>query len=164
MFNYWRKVLSVAVCGLWLPVAAWASPDVVISIRAEKEVIVSADGKEVKKMVQVKEAVPGETILYTLDFSNKGTEAATDVAIIDPIPAGAFYVAGSATDKGDLSFSVDGGNVYKKPSLLTYEVVLPDGIKQKHIATPEQYTHIRWIIPKINVAESGQVSFSVKVK
>ena len=39
-----------------------------------------------------------------------------------------------------------------------------DGKTQKRVATPEEYTDIRWTIPTIAAGEKGSVSFKVKVK
>jgi len=49
--------------------------------------------KEVDKSV----AVPGEVLTYTLTLRNAGTADATDVAVVDPIPAHTVYQSGSAT-------------------------------------------------------------------
>lgn len=147
-----------------LPLAAWAQPKVAISIKAEKEVVVSVNGKPVTKKIAAKGAKPGEVIIYTLSFQNSGTEAAKDVIISDPIPEGTAYLPGSASEIGDLTFSIDKGKTFKKPTLLTYEMKGADGKLQKRVATPEDYTDVRWKIPSIAAGEKGSVKFKVKVK
>ena len=147
-----------------LPLAAWAQPKVAITIKAEKEVSVTAKGKQVKKRIAAKGVQPGEEIIYTLSYINSGTEAAKDVVISDPIPAGTAYIPGSASEAGDLTFSIDKGKSFKKPTLLTYELRGSDGKVEKKAATPEDYTDIRWTIPTIPAAGKGSVSFKVKVK
>ena len=97
-------------------------------------------------------------------FENTGDETATNVVVNDPIPEGTAYVTGSATETGEVTFSIDGGKTFKKPSLLTYEVTNPDGSKEKRTASPEQYTHVRWQLPAIPAGEKGEVSFRVQVK
>ena len=147
-----------------MPLAAWAQPKVEISIKAEKEVTVTAKGKQVKRKIAAKGVQPGEEIIYTLNYSNSGTESAKDVVISDPIPEGTAYLPGSASEVGDLTFSIDKGKSFKKPTLLTYEVKGSDGKVLKKVATPEDYTDIRWTIPSIPAGGKGSVSFRVKVK
>jgi uncharacterized repeat protein (TIGR01451 family) len=156
--------LLATVVLLALPLAAWAQPKVSITLTAEKEALVTENGKKVKKKVEAKDVFPGEEVIYTLHYANSGTEAATSVVLSDPIPAGTSFIPGSASEVGDLSFSIDQGKSYKKPSLLSYEVATGDGKKQKRVASPEEYTHIRWTIPTVPPGGKGSVSFKVKVK
>lgn len=159
------KVLTLAlVTALILPAAALAKPLVKIAIAAEKVIVVTKNGKTETRRVPAGEAAPGETLIYTLAVTNSGDEAATNVVVNDPIPEGTQYIPGSATEMGELTFSIDGGNTYKKPSLLTYEVTKADGAKEKRVASPEQYTHIRWQIPEIVAGAKKELSFQVKVK
>ena len=153
-----------AVMLMALPLAAWAQPKVAITVKAQKEVTVTVQGKQVKKMIAAKGVHPGEEIVYTLSYRNSGTEAAKDVIISDPIPAGTAFIPGSASEVGDLSFSIDNGKSYKKPTLLTYEMKGSDGKVQKKVATPEDYTDIRWTIATIAAGGKGSVNFKVKVK
>jgi uncharacterized repeat protein (TIGR01451 family) len=163
--NHPRKFLmTILAATLLLPVAAWAKPQVELAISAEKELTVTEDGQEVLKRVPAGEAAPGETVIYTIHYENVGDEPATNVVVSDPIPEGTAYVPGSATEKGELTFSIDGGKSYKRPFLLTYEVTHTDGTKEELLATPELYTHIRWTLPNIVPEEKGAVSFKVKVK
>jgi len=158
-------VLTVAaIVLLSLPQAAWAQPKVAITIKAEKEVTVAIQGKQVKKKIAAKGVQPGDEIIYTLSYVNSGTEAATDVVISDPIPAGTAYLPGSASEEGELTFSIDKGKSYKKPTLLTYEMKAGDGKMQKRVATPEDYSDIRWVIASIPAGGKGAVHFRVKVK
>ncbi|WP_136523955.1 DUF11 domain-containing protein [Geomonas ferrireducens] len=147
-----------------MPLSAWAQPKVAITIKAEKEVSVTAKGKQVKKRVAAKGVQPGEEIIYTLNYVNSGTDAAKDVIISDPIPAGTSYIPGSASETGDLSFSIDKGKTFKKPTLLTYEVKGSTGKPEKKVASPDDYTDVRWTIPQVPAGGKGSVSFKVKVK
>ncbi len=159
-----KPFLIAAATILLCTVSAWAKPQVNITIEAKKEVVVTEDGKQVKTLIEAKDIFPGETILYALIYNNAGDEAATNLVVSDPIPEGTAYVAGSASEAGDLSFSIDGGATYKKPTLLTYEIAQKDGTKVTHVASPEEYTHIRWILPKVTAGESGTINFKVFVK
>jgi uncharacterized repeat protein (TIGR01451 family) len=161
------RITGFTVAALMLvvmPLAAWAEPKVAITIKAQKEVTVKINGKEVKKKIAAKGVQPGDEILYTLSYVNSGTEAATDVKISDPIPAGTAYIPGSASEVADLTFSIDKGKSFKKATLLTYEMKGSDGKMQHKAASPEDYTDIRWILTSVPAGEKGSVTFKVKVK
>jgi uncharacterized repeat protein (TIGR01451 family) len=155
---------TLLVAAFLLTAAAWAAPEVEIKIKTEKEKVVMKDGQKVTKMVAAKNFTPGEIIHYTILYRNKGNEDATKAVINDPIPAGCVYIPGSATEVGELTFSVDGGKTYNKPALLTYEVKASNGGMQKRTASTEEYTNIRWVIDRIPAGTNGKVSFQVKVK
>jgi hypothetical protein len=40
----------------------------------------------------------------------------------------------------------------------------PNGSTDKRTASPEDYTHIRWVIDKIDAGARGEVGFQVKIK
>lgn len=159
-----KTTITLLAAALLLPAASWAKPQVQLTIGAEKEVTVTENGKVIVKRVPATETVPGETVIFTIHYENTGDETATNVVIKDPIHEETAYVPGSATETGEVAFSIDGGKTYKNPSLLTYVVQNSDGTKEKRVATPEQYTHIRWQIPKIRPGEKGQVSFHVQIQ
>lgn len=161
--NKFRWIAAFTAILVALPLLAWAKPEVIINIKAEKEVVVTENGKEVRKIVEAKEITPGETVTYKISYENKGDEAATNVVIKDPIPEGTSFIPGTASETGDLTFSIDQGKSYKKPALLTYEVTTPDGGKEKQVASPEKYSHIRWTLPSVGPGEKGVVSFKVRV-
>jgi uncharacterized repeat protein (TIGR01451 family) len=138
-----------------------AAPLIAISMKAEKEVVVD----NVKKKVPAENINPGETVFYTIDYVNSGSTGAQNAFIDDPIPRGTVYVPGTAFGKdAEITFSIDGGKTFKKPSLLTHEVRLPNGKVEKRSAMPERYTHVRWTINDIPAGGKGQVGFQVKMK
>lgn len=149
---------------LMLPLTAWAQPKVGISIKAEKEVVVTANKKQLRKRIEAKKFLPGEEIIYTMTYINSGTEAARDVVISDPIPSGTTYIPGSASDTDDLTFSIDHGKMFKKPALLTSEIKSKTGGSERKTASAEEYTDIRWTIQTVPAGGQGSVSFKVKVK
>jgi len=162
-----RRVLSTLVVlsfFLAAPIGAWAKPLIVLEISTSREVVEKVNGEEVRKIIQTDQAEPGQTLIYTIKYRNDGDETASNVVVDDPIPTGTIYLPGSATEKGEMSFSIDGGQTYKKPSLLTYEITNPDGSKEKRSASPEQYTNIRWQLPQVAAGAKDELSFQVKVK
>ena len=161
-----KALLTGLVIALFLamPVTGWAQPEINLELISSREIVEMVDGKEVRKIVPVEDAEPGQALIYTLKYRNDGDEMASNVVIDDPIPTNTSYIPGSATVKGDLSFSIDGGKTYMSPPLLTYEIVKSDGSKVKQVASPEQYTNIRWRIPEIAAGAKDEVAFQVIVK
>lgn len=159
------KRCVVVVAGLLVTVSTvWAKPLVSVAITAEKEVTVVVKGEKVKRRVPIKTIKPEEVIFYTLSYINSGDEAATNAVLDDPIPQGSAYIPGSATGAGaEIVFSIDGGKTFKKPTLLTYEVKNPNGSVDNRTASPEEYTHVRWIIDKIPAGAKGKVGFQVRI-
>ncbi len=165
MQMYKQKTLwTLVVLALLLPLTAWATPVITVAIKAEKEVVVTENGQKITKIVEAQEIFPGEIVIYTLTYRNTGSSAAQNVAITDPLPEGTSYLPGSASEVGDLVFSIDQGQTYKRPSLLTYMVTQPDGSVVTRVASPEEYTHIRWTIPEILPGAEGAVSFKARIK
>ncbi len=158
----------VAVWGLLLalsaPSVAMAKPEIQLEMLVEKEVVVLEAGKEITRRVEAKTIESGNEIIYTIRYRNSGDATATNVVLNNPVPKDTVYVVGSATGSGtEITFSIDGGKSYKKPSLLTYEVDSAEG-KVARKATPERYTHIRWIVEAIPPQAEGEVGFRVRVK
>jgi uncharacterized repeat protein (TIGR01451 family) len=152
--------LLIALVLLLLSAEVFAKSLVSVSMKAEKEVTVNKE----KKMVAVKAIDPGDVVLYTISYVNSGDEAATNAFMDDPVPKGTVYLDGSAFGKdADVTFSIDGGKTFKKPSVLTYEVKV-NGKMEKRIASPEQYTDIRWTVSVIPARGRGQIGFKVRVK
>ena len=162
-----NQKIIFALIGIFLlsPVASWAAPEVNIKTVAEKEIVETVNGKPVKKRVPADNADPGQNLIFTLNYENKGNEKAVNVKIDNPIPKGTAYVIGSGIGKNSkMLFSIDGGKTYKAPSLLKYTVTLNDGKKIEKQASPDQYTNVRWVINEIPPGKSGKVGFQVKVK
>ena len=157
-----KYILTLAI--MMLPAMAMAAPDVKIDIMAEKVVMVEKDGKKVEQRVETDEVLPGDILVYTLSYKNVGDEAAKNINVDDPIPADTSYVVGSAYGPGSqITFSIDGGKTFDKPSVLSYEVG-PEGKKVSRKASPELYTHIRWSVQEVGAGKSGVASFRVRVK
>jgi len=119
-----------------------------------------AQTEEVKLVVS-----PGDILVYHLVCINKTEESATEVIITDPIPEGTEHIINSATgDSTKITFSIDGGNIYQSPPV-TYQIRKLDGTIQVKLATPDMYTHIRWLFTgDIMPGESRRASFEVRVK
>jgi uncharacterized repeat protein (TIGR01451 family) len=141
-----------------LPAAA--KPKIVIAIQQFKEV---PDGKATK-LVPAQNASPGDVLEYQLVYKNEGDEAATNAVIEDPIPKGTTYLANTAQGEGsEITFSNDKGQTFAPAVKLTYEVKLPNGAVEKRVATPAEYTNVRWTVKQVPAGSGGKVSFRVRV-
>ncbi len=159
-----KFLMSIMAAALIFPAAALAAPQVQLSLQAEKDVTVTVNGEQVVERVPASEAAPGEEVIFTITYENSGDEAATNVVVNNPLPEGTVYVPGSATETGEVGFSIDGGTSFASADELTVEVAAADGTTEKRLAGPEQYTHIRWQIPEIPAGASGEVSYRVEVQ
>lgn len=107
-----------------------------------EEVSEGEDGERLTRLVPVETVVPGDVVIYTTTVENISDEAADNVVVTAPVPEHLTYVAGSAFGPGmAIQFSVDGGASYAAAGELT---VLEDG--GSRAATPEDYTHIRFVL------------------
>jgi uncharacterized repeat protein (TIGR01451 family) len=163
-------VITAVIIALMLlpavaPAAVPAGGKVTVNITTSKEVVVTKNGKREVKVVPAKKFAPGDIIIYTINYKNTGKEPATDAVIIDPVPEGTSYVTDSATgENADITYSIDGGKSYRKPTVLYYEVEATKGKKEKKVASPEMYTHIRWTVSSIPPGGGGKAGFKVRVK
>jgi hypothetical protein len=96
------------------------------------------------------ESVPGPRppgaaeALYTIRFRYDGETDAPGLVIVQPLPAGGRYIAGSAAGPGaSVTFSVDGGETFGPADSLA----VPDEAGEARPAIADDYTHIRWELP-----------------
>jgi uncharacterized repeat protein (TIGR01451 family) len=141
-----------------------ASPRITISIDQAKEVVeTTAAGRKVS-LVPARSVSPGDVIQYVLTYKNDGDQPAFGAVLEDPIPKGTTFLANSATgENADITFSNDGGKNFAPPVKLTYEIRLPNGAVERRVATPAEYTHIRWTVKDVPAGATGRVSFRVRV-
>lgn len=140
-------------------------PNIALKATASKEAKVLRQGKWVVEHMPVEKAVRGDTLLYAIAYTNEGRAPATDAAIIDAIPSGMVYVAGSAAGKdAEITCSIDGGKTFHKPPL-KQKVRRPDGTEEDRLVPPEMYTHIRWVIHRtVQPGMGGTVFFKTTVR
>ena len=123
------------------------------------------NGKNVLKRVPASDVESGQVLIFTLKYSNKGNEKAKNVVVDNPIPKETIYEIGSATGAGSkITFSINDGKNYKKPSMLTYEIKGSDGKKVRKKASPEKYTNVRWLIPSVPPGGGGELSYRARVR
>jgi uncharacterized repeat protein (TIGR01451 family) len=157
--------LAALAAGLALAAPAAAAPRIEFSIEQYREVVERKGGATNTRMVPAQAVSPGDVVEYVLTYANRGNEVATDANIDDPIPGGTVYLANTASGEGaEITFSSDGGKTFAPAVKLTYEFRLPSGAVEKRVATPDQYTHVRFTLKKVPPGATGKVAFRVKVK
>ena len=168
-----KRLINLAVAvGLVLAfagAAAWAVDDnrdgknpLVVTMdafRVEKD----AAGKE--KLVKTDKIEPSQVIEYVLTSKNVSKAALAKVTLLGPIPENTSYLAKSATQAKGLVpvFSIDKGKTFQ-PEPVKYKVKLPDGKEAEKVATPDMYTHVRWVVGSIKAGESSKLRYRVSVK
>ena len=153
-----RMFKSLIAALLLLPLAAIA--EVSLITNAFKVVTIEqADGSLTEEWQSLENVVPGDVVGYRISYSNSGAEAATSVAINNPIPKKTTYVANSAKGlNSQITYSADLGQTFARAAEL---LVVKDGKQQ--LARPEDITNIRWNLDAIAPGAEGLVEFKVRV-
>ncbi len=130
-----------------------------------KVVVDPNSGKE--QLVPVTDVFPGDTIEYTLAYQNQDEiNAIKDVVIATPIPRETVWIVTPGWPGPEMDFlaSIDGGEEYKAPPIRIHTKG-PDGKDVEVEASPESYTHLRWILAKpLPAGDTVAVKYRVKVK
>ncbi|MBN2061089.1 MAG: DUF11 domain-containing protein [Deltaproteobacteria bacterium] len=144
---------------------AQEAPRLDLKTTAEKEVKVKKDGKWMVERVPVEKTGPGDILVFTINYLNRGKTDAVDAAIVNPIPQGVVYVLESAGGKdAEVMCSVDNAVSWHKPPVMI-RVKNAEGKEEVKPAPAESYTHVRWTIKKtVPPGQSGRVSFKVSVR
>lgn len=116
-----------------------------------------------EKDVDKTSANPGETLAYTIQFDNPGSQALGDpgsgmpLVIQDGIPAGTIYVAGTAASGNTLPTGVDAYEIrYSTDNGATWTTTEP--------SPASDVTNIEWWLSDVlQPSASGSVTFSVTV-
>ena len=139
-------------------VQAQAKGSIELRMLAEQEIeVVNAEGVKEMKRIEAARVVPGDEVIYTIQYMNVGEEAADSVVITNPVPDHMMYKNGSASGENTaVTFSVDGGKTYESPENL--KVLDSEG--KERPAKASDYTHVRWILSASLLPETGgYVSF-----
>lgn len=129
----------------------------------EKETsVIGADGAVQTVREAVETIVPGERIIYSLDFENDKSEPANDIVLTMPIPAEVQYIEGTAdSPQSNVTFSADGGESFSSRQ----SVMVMDAAGNIRAAGAGELTHIRWSVPgPVQAGDSGVLSFAASVK
>lgn len=100
--------------------------------------------------------VPGDKLQFSIIYHNETSDIVSNFVINNPVSANV-----TVTDlAADQMVSVDGGKTFATLDRLT--VNGPDGNPVP--ATPEQVTHLRWVIAAIPARGGGEVRFFARVR
>ncbi len=155
-----NKFTSTITASLMLfATVAWAGPEVSIVQSVEKDVVSTLNGEQTSKRVKADDITPGETLFFTLSYSNSGDEAATQVAIDSPVPTGTTYILGSAEGNGtEVLIKLNNDTEYQA------EASAKITIKGEQLpAQASDVNALRWVVKDIPAATSGSVTFQVTV-
>lgn len=123
-----------------------------------ERVTTDTQGKQRILLEEPKVVVPGDRLVFVLNYRNAGTQPADKFVITNPLPDAVRYA-----DAGDTRplVSVDGGQGWGRLDELT--VAQPDGTRRP--AQPADVTHLRWAFQKpIPAGASGKLMFRGVVK
>ena len=136
------KIFTViALALLAFTAAAQSHLDVQTTVQ-KQEVFVNDAGEEEKRLVPAEKVLPGETVYYTITFTNTSAEIADNVVVTNPIAEELMYLDGSAFGPGmDIVFSVDGGETFAAADELN---VVENG--EARAAEARDFTHVRWVM------------------
>ncbi len=127
----------------------------------KQEIASDEKGNKQFKYIEPKLVLPGDIILYEIEFENISDQVISNIVVNNPLPNNSSYRAGSASGEAtDITFSVD-GKEYKQADAL----VLKDKTGKTWLAKPEDYRAIRWIYKKsLKPGEKSKVSYKTQIK
>jgi uncharacterized repeat protein (TIGR01451 family) len=129
-----------------------------LQVTAQREIEEVDDEGEVELVrIFAKKILPGDEVIYTIEYSNIGYDAADRVGVTCPLPEGMRYRKFSAAGDGaEILFSIDDGHTFDEPANLIVRNDEGDVAKAK----TRHYTHIRWrLLKHVAAGSSGSVSF-----
>lgn len=159
--NMMKASLLVSLLLLVASAAAQEANYLDVKTTVQKEELVTTDsGERQTRLVAADTVLPGDTVVYTITFTNVGGEAADDVVVTNPIDASLTYVDGSVFGAGmRIEFSADNGQTFAARDALT---VVDNGAERT--AAAADYTHIRWTMEgTLDVGSTGVARFSATV-
>jgi uncharacterized repeat protein (TIGR01451 family) len=115
-------------------------------------------GKTKNTLVTPERVLPGEALVFMLEYKNTGAKPATAFVINNPIPANVLF---TGVEQPWAVVSVDGGKTFG--TLATLKVAKGDGTMRA--ALPTDVNMVRWKFAQaIPAAGEGRVTFYAMVK
>lgn len=112
-----------------------------------------AAGRSQTMLEEPRVVVPGDKLVFVLNYRNNGVRPASDFVVTNPLPQA---VAFDGTSDADASVSVDGGRSWGQLATLTIRNA--DGTSRP--ARAEDVTHIRWAFQQpIPAGRAGRLMF-----
>ena len=128
----------------------------------EREVVVkNLDGTETVKREKADTVIPGENIVYSINYYNDLDKAAENVVLVMPVPAELTLIEGSADVSGaETTYSADGGKSFTNRE----NVIVKLEDNSTRVADANDITHVKWIVASITPDQRGSLSFKGKLK
>ena len=161
-----RRALLILVPILMLigtAAAVAAGGSIELRTVAETDVkVIDAAGKEQTERITATKIVPGDEVIYTVYFTNRGSDTTADVVITNPVPE---HMLVRQIETGQrhvlVAVSVDGGSQYGSPQNLT----ITDADGRTRPVEPSDYTHVRWTLQEpLAPGAEGSVSFRAQLQ
>lgn len=133
---------------------------------AQKEIEVVEAGQKVRRLVEPGKMVPGDEVVYTISYLNKGARPAERVAIVNPVPQHTRFRAGSVEGRNsEIAYSADGGKTFAAPEKLTVVARDAKGVPLTRPAVADDITHIRWTLREpLAPGANGYVRFRAVIE
>ena len=153
------RACLLAFAAALLPVPALAADQVALDNNVFVErVQTDGTGKQRILLEEPKTVVPGDRLVFVLNYRNGGAQPADKFVVTNPMPAAVRFADAGGTHP---LVSVDGGRQWGL--LVDLTVVDPDG--GRRAAQPADVTHVRWAFDKpIPVGGTGKLMFRGVVK
>lgn len=98
----------------------------------------------------------GDRLIYIVHYRNDSPRPASGFALANPVSP---HIAIDG-DRRDMEVSVDGGRNWGRLG----QLALPSGLGGTRIATAQDVTHARWIVPPLPPGGSGLISYRATVR
>ena len=131
--------------------------------KVEREIVITnPDGSQKVVREQVEKMLPGDKVVYTLDYFNEKDETVSAIKLVMPVPTEVAFIEGSAdTENVTTQFSADNGKTFAARDAVF--IRRADGTK--YLAAAEDITHIRWTVNEsVAPQQGGSLSFSARLK
>lgn len=143
--------MLILLAAIAMPTAAFAQVSIDSIVQVERT-IPMANGQVKVVREDPKLVTPGQKIVFTLSYKNKGSTPASDFTITNPIPSSVEFLA---AETAGASYSVDGGKSWGPINALKVK-----DAKGVRAASAADVTAVRWVMTKpIPAGGAGQVSF-----
>ena len=159
--------LAIALCSLTQAQAP-------LTLNLERFLVTQEEqeGKVIDVLSEAFESQPGQIIQETLTASNVSSDLLKQIGLVIPVPEGTSYLAQTANPLSLTNqiiipeFSFDGGNNFAQPPLMKSVKLIEDGkeVEKEVEVLPEEYTHVRWLVPTLDSKEQISVSFRAMVR
>jgi uncharacterized repeat protein (TIGR01451 family) len=116
------------------------------------------DGTQVTRRLLATKVIPGDEVIFTLQYRNYGEQPAEDVYITNPIPKHMEFQSADAPPAGaTITYSIDDGRSFGE--LATLRVPAANGNERPAVAS--DCTHIRWTFDKpLQPGQTGSVAYT----